>query len=194
MKISTGPHPIIHPNPVLVVGTYNPDGKPNIMIASWGGICCSQPPCIAVSMRKATQTWENIVKNGGFTISIPSEKYMKEADYAGLSSGKVVDKFKETGLTAVPSELVKAPYVAEFPFNLECKLIKTIELGLHTQFIGEILDLKADEDVLDSDKQPDIEKVRPLIWGSFGSNYYYGIGDRLGKTFSIGHTTGHPTD
>ena len=119
---------------------------------------------------------------------------MKEADYAGLSSGRNVDKFKETGLTAVPSELVKAPYVSEFPFILECKLIKTVEIGLHTQFIGEILDLKAEEDVLDPEKQPDIEKVRPLIWGSFGSSYYYGIGARLGKTFSVGHTPGHPID
>ena len=117
MKKSLGARTILYPTPVLIVGTYDAAGKPNAMTAAWGGICCSSPPCVAVSLRKATYTYGNIALQGGFTISIPSEKYVREADYFGLMSGKKTDKFAESGLTPVRSDLVNAPYVAEFPFS-----------------------------------------------------------------------------
>src|SRR5512137_19397 len=157
MKKSLGAKTILYPTPVLLVGTYDAAGRPNAMTAAWGGICCSSPPCVAVSLRKATYTYGNIVEQGGFTINVPSEKYAREADYFGMVSGKKRDKFAETGLTPVRSALVNAPYIAEFPFALECKLIRQIELGLHTQFVGEILDIKADESVLDAKGMLDIE-------------------------------------
>jgi flavin reductase (DIM6/NTAB) family NADH-FMN oxidoreductase RutF len=185
MKKSLGAKTILYPTPVLIVGTYDAAGKPNAMTAAWGGICCSSPPCVAVSLRKATYTYGNIVRQGAFTINIPSEKYAREADYFGMVSGKKRDKFAETGLTPVRSTLVNAPYIAEFPFALECKLIQQIELGLHTQFVGEILDIKADESVLDAKGMLDIEKVKPFFYAP-EANAYYSTGKLLGEAFSIG--------
>ena len=124
MKKSLGAKTILYPTPVLIVGTYDAAGKPNAMTAAWGGICCSSPPCVAVSLRKATYTYGNIAQQGGFTINIPSEKHVLEADYFGLMSGKKTDKFAESGLTPVRSDLVNAPYIAEFPFVLECRLLR----------------------------------------------------------------------
>jgi flavin reductase (DIM6/NTAB) family NADH-FMN oxidoreductase RutF len=187
MKKSLGAKTILYPTPVLIVGTYDAAGKPNAMTAAWGGICCSSPPCVAVSLRKATYTYGNIVRQGAFTINIPSEKYAREADYFGMVSGKKRDKFAETGLTPVRSTLVNAPYIAEFPFALECKLIQQIELGLHTQFVGEILDIKADESVLDAKGMLDIEKVKPFFYAP-EANAYYSTGKLLGEAFSIGGT------
>ena len=97
-------------------------------------------------------------------MNIPSEKYVAEADYFGIASGKTEDKFKATGLTPVKSELVNAPYIKEFPLILECKLLHTFEIGLHTQFIGEIIDVKADEAVLAENGMPDIKKVNPILY------------------------------
>ena len=185
MKKSLGARTILYPTPVLIVGTYDAAGRPNIMTAAWGGICCSSPPCVAVSLRKATYTYSNIALQGGFTISIPSERHVAEADYCGLMSGKKTDKFAETGLTPVHSDLVNAPYIAEFPFVLECRLIQKIELGLHTQFVGEILDVKAEEGVLDQKGNLDVEKIKPFFYAP-DSNTYYGMGKLLGKAFSIG--------
>ena len=145
MKKSLGAKTIVYPTPVLVVGTYDKDGKPNVMTVAWGGICCSVPPCIAVSLRKATYSYGNIVSRKAFTVSVPSERHVKEADYFGIASGRAEDKFAATGLTPVRSDLVNAPYVQEFPLVLECRLAHTFELGLHTQFVGEILDVKIDE-------------------------------------------------
>src|SRR5512136_926866 len=141
MMKSLGAQTLIYPAPVLVVGTYDKAGKPNVMTASWGGICCSQPPCVAVSLRKATYTYGNILERKAFTISIPSEAYVKEADYFGLVSGRGTDKFAATKLTPVHSDLVDAPYVKEFPLIVECKLAHVIDLGLHTQFVGEVVDV-----------------------------------------------------
>jgi flavin reductase (DIM6/NTAB) family NADH-FMN oxidoreductase RutF len=185
MKKSLGANTILYPTPVLLVGTYDTEGKPNVMTAAWGGICCSSPPCAAVSLRKATYSYWSIASQGAFTISIPSETYVAESDYCGLVSGKRSDKFAETGLTPVRSTLVNAPYVGEFPLVLECKLLRQIELGLHTQFVGEILDVKADGDILDANGAVLVEKLKPFFFAP-ESNGYYAAGRRLGDAFSIG--------
>jgi len=189
MKKSLGAKTLLFPTPVLMVGTYDRAGKPNLMNAAWGGICCSQPPCVAVSLRKATYSHAAIVERKAFTVGIACETRMVEADYVGITSGRDVDKFASTGLTPVRSDLVDAPYAAEFPVVLECRLLHTVEIGLHTQFIGEIVDVKADADVLADDGLPDICQIRPLIYDTAHKGYH-AVGPLLGKAFSVGKTKG----
>jgi flavin reductase (DIM6/NTAB) family NADH-FMN oxidoreductase RutF len=184
MKKSIGAQSLVFPAPVFVVGTYDLEEKPNVMTAAWGGICCSVPPCVAVSIREETYSYRNILDRKAFTISIPSEKYVKEADYFGMVSGKNVDKFSATGLTPAKSEVVDAPYVNEFPFVLECQLLRSVEIGGHTQFIGEIKDTKVDEDIIKND-DPLIQKITPLIL-ALDNMSYYGVGKYVAKAFSIG--------
>ncbi len=185
MKKSVGAKTIIFPTPVLIVGTYDTSGKPNLMAAAWGGICCSKPPCVSISLRKATYTYGNIVEKKAFTINILSEDHVKEADYYGIATGRDADKYAVTGITPVKSDLVDAPYGQEFPMILECKLLHTVEIGLHTQFIGEIMDIKADEEVLGDNGLPDIAKVKSFLFDP-ANRGYYGFGKCLGKAFSIG--------
>lgn len=185
MKKSIGAKTFALPSPVWVVGTYGEDDDPNIMTAAWGGICCSDPPCVTVSLQKPRATYENIMKRKAFTISIPSSHQVAEADYVGIVSGKDTNKFAMTGLTAVKSERVDAPFVGEFPLILECRLFQTVDLGMHTQFIGEIIDVKADYDVLDEKGVPALEKVSPFVF-SASDREYYEIGSQIGKAFSIG--------
>jgi len=185
MKKSLGAKALVFPTPVFLVGTYDKAGKPNVMTAAWGGLCCGQPPCVAVSLRKATYSYSNLVARRAFTICIPSEAQAKQADYFGLASGKTIDKFARTGLSAERSQLVDAPYVKECPLVLECKLAQTFELGLHTQFIGYIVDVKADAAVLNANGMVDIKKVNPMAFDPEGQNYF-GIGALVGKAFSIG--------
>jgi flavin reductase (DIM6/NTAB) family NADH-FMN oxidoreductase RutF len=185
MKKSFGAKTILYPTPVLIVGTYDGNGRANMMNAAWGGICCSKPPCIGVSLRKATYSHGNIVHRKAFTLSIPSERHVKEADYFGIATGRSEDKLAAAGLTAVRSELVDAPYVADFPMVVECRLLHTFELGLHTQFVGEIIDVKIDEDVLDAAGVPDLSKLLPMIYAPEIQGYF-GIGRFIGKAFSIG--------
>lgn len=185
MKISIGAKTLLFPTPSLMVGTYDQAGKPNLMNAAWGGICCSQPPCIAVSLRKATYSHAAIVERKAFTVGVACEAMIAEADYVGITSGRDVDKFAVAGLTPARSELVDAPYAAEFPVVLECRLLHIVEIGLHTQFIGEIIDVKADADVLADDGLPDIMKIKPLIYDTAHKGYH-SVGPLLGKAFSVG--------
>jgi flavin reductase (DIM6/NTAB) family NADH-FMN oxidoreductase RutF len=185
MKQSRGAKSIVFPTPVFVIGTYDGEGKPNMMTAAWGGICSSRPPSVAVSLRSATYSHGNIVAREAFTINIPSTNYVVEADYAGIASGRDVDKFAVTDLTPVRSELVDAPLVAEFPMVLECKLLQIVDVGLHTLFVGEILDIKAEDTVFDEDGRLDITKVQPLLWAPDGRGYY-SVGEYCGEAFQIG--------
>jgi flavin reductase (DIM6/NTAB) family NADH-FMN oxidoreductase RutF len=186
MKLSLPPKTLLLPSPVLIIGTYGADGKPNMMNAAWGGIVSSKPPCISVSIREATLSFHNIQQTEAFTVNIPSEKYLKEADFVGIVSGKEYDKFKVTGLTPEKSKLVNAPIVKEFPYTLECKLVREVSLGSHTMFIGEIVGMVADSEVLNPKQLPDIEKVRPMLFSS-GNMGYYNIGKKLGDSFSVGN-------
>lgn len=189
MKKDLGAKLLVYPTPVLVISTYDNEGNPNAMTAAWGGICCSSPPCVAISLRKATYTYNNLMEKKAFTINIPSENYTKEADYFGMASGKKEDKFAKTGLTPVKSEIVDAPYIKEFPINLECKIIQVTEIGLHTQFIGEVMNIKIDDTIQEKGDQPIIEQIKPLIFAPDSRNYY-AIGEQIAQAFSIGKDIG----
>lgn len=182
MKISIGAGTFAAPSPVWVVGTYDADDRPNMMTAAWGGICCSRPPCIYVSLREATYSHGNILSRRAYTVSIPGEEYWREADYTGIASGRDTDKFEDTALTPAKSAVVDAPYVDEYPLVLECRLKETVDLGLHTMFVGEIVDVKADQDVLTNDR-PDVQKIKPILFGS-GDRGYHSVGPRIGDAFT----------
>lgn len=175
---------LLFTHPVFIVGAYDANGKPNIMAASWGGICCSEPPCVTISLREATYTFGCIMESGAYSINIPSRKFIEAADYAGTVSGRKTDKFKDFGLTPARCGSVNAPYVAEFPMHLECKVVRTINLGLHTQFIGEIIEVAADEETLDKRGMPDLEKIDPIMYDT-ASAWYYSAGPKIMKAYTV---------
>lgn len=185
MKRSLGAKTLAQPAPLWIIGSYDSLGKANAMAAAWGGICCSQPPCVAVSLREDRHSYDAILSRKAFTVNVPSALHAEQADYFGIASGRKVDKFKATGLTPIHSDVVDAPYVDEFPLILECTLVRTIPLGIHIQFVGEIVDVKAEESVLGADGYPDMAKVRPILFTPV-SRAYHTVGDYLGQAFDIG--------
>ena len=112
----------------------------------------------------------------------PSEALIWEADYAGMVSGRAGNKFDALGLTASPAEHVHGPYVAECPVVIECRVVNTVELGSHTLFVGEVLDVHVDEGVL-RDGVPTLGK--PALFDTAGREYY-GMGAELGRAFPVG--------
>ncbi len=185
MKKRIDPGTYACPTPTWCVGTYDQNGKANIMTIAWGGICCSAPPHLTVSVRKVTYTYAALMLRKCYTVSIPSVTYLKEADYFGIASGKDTDKFAASGLTAKRSELVDAPYVDEFPLIFECKVKHTIEIGGHVQFVGEIVGIKAEENVLNSKGLPAIDRVTPLVYAPT-TREYWSLQEVVGQGFSSG--------
>ncbi|MDR3074028.1 MAG: flavin reductase family protein [Deltaproteobacteria bacterium] len=185
MKQSLGPITLLYPLPAFLVGSYDAAGKANIMTAAWGGICCSEPPLLAVSIRKGRWTYDAVMARGAFTINIPSVSLVAQVDFAGIASGKKTDKFKELNLTAVRSDLVDAPYVGECPVVVEARLHSSQDLGSHVQFIGKIEDVKVDRECLDEDGKPVLFQINPLLYDA-GTRQYHHIGAPMGKAFADG--------
>ncbi|MCL6106063.1 MAG: flavin reductase family protein [Actinobacteria bacterium] len=184
MKKSLGAKTIAYPTPAWAIAAYDSEGKANAMVAAWAGICCSKPPCVAVSLREERYTYAAIVERQAFTVNIASTAQVKELDYLGIRSGARVDKFAATGLTAVKSELVDAPVIEEFPLVLECRVLKTVRIGIHTQFIGEIMDVKADEAVLDGGKVS-VDALAPFAYAP-ETHEYRALGAVVARAFSVG--------
>jgi len=187
MKKSLGAKTLVFPAPAWAIGTYDKQHRPNVMTIAWGGICCSMPPCVGISLRKATYSYGSLMERRAFTVNVPSEEHAPLIDYFGIASGRKEDKLAASGLTPVKADFVDAPFIAEFPLVLECKVIHITELGLHTHFVGEIIDVKADESVLDESGMCLIEKVRPVLY-SPEARAYHGVGRYLGEAFSLGKT------
>ncbi|PIE64471.1 MAG: flavoredoxin [Desulfobacterales bacterium] len=185
MKKRIDPGTYACPAPAWCVGTYDEEGRANIMTVGWGGICCSVPPHLTVSVRKVTHSYAALMHRKCYTVSIPSVTYLKEADYFGIVSGKDTDKFTVSGLTATRSELVDAPYVEEFPLIFECEVRHVVEIGGHVQFVGEIVGIKADETVLNAKGLPAIDKVNPFVYAPT-SREYWSLQEVVGQGFSSG--------
>jgi flavin reductase (DIM6/NTAB) family NADH-FMN oxidoreductase RutF len=185
MKRSLGANTITFPLPAYLVGSYDHDGRPNIMTAAWGGICNSEPPCLAVSIRPGRWTYAAIMERRAFTVSIPPARLTAEADFAGMTSGRDMDKFGRAGLTPVRSEVVDAPYVGECPVVIELTLHKTVELGSHVQFIGRIVDVKANADCVNAGGKLDIDLVDPVLFDTAG-RAYHAVGPVTGTAWTAG--------
>ncbi len=179
MKKNIKPGTYACPTPVWCVGTYDAAGKANVMTVIRAGICCSTPPHLAISVKKSAYSYQALLQRQCYTVSLPSVKYLKEVDYFGLVSGQNVDKFATSGLTATRSEQVDAPYVAEFPVIFACQVRHVVDIGGHVQFVGEIVAIKADEDIINAKGLPDIAKIAPLIYAP-ASKEYWSIKESVG--------------
>jgi flavin reductase (DIM6/NTAB) family NADH-FMN oxidoreductase RutF len=191
MKRSLGARTLLYPTPAVVIGSYDKNGRSNAATVAWAGICCSAPPCVSISLRKATYSYGCILEKKAFTVNVPSEEHVAKVDYLGMTSGKDEDKLAAVGLTPVKSVMVDAPYIREFPLVLECKVIHITEIGLHTQFIGEIVDVKAEESILDDKGLTSIKRAKPFLYSPDDRNYY-GIGELIAKGFEVGKRSSQP--
>jgi flavin reductase (DIM6/NTAB) family NADH-FMN oxidoreductase RutF len=187
MKKNMGPRLGLYPTPVVLVGTYDGAGKPNLITLAWAGVCCSEPPSVQVSLRKERYSHTAIMERKVFSVNIPSKKYLTETDYAGLASGRNANKFETAGLTPLKGEVVDAPLVAEFPVSMECKMTHVLELGSHDLFVGQIVACWLDEEILDGDGKADSAKIDPLAFmpGVPGGKYF-GLGDFLSPGYTVG--------
>lgn len=171
----------LFPMPVLIVGSYDENGVPNAMNAAWGGIYDTN--LVMVCLADDHKTTDNIKKSGAFTISFATADRVIPCDYVGITSANdVPDKFARAGFHATKSELVNAPIIDELPMTVECRLVKFNEDGI---CIGEIVNISADESVLDGEGRVDAKKLDPIIYDSC-SHAYWNFGEKVGRAFSDG--------
>jgi flavin reductase (DIM6/NTAB) family NADH-FMN oxidoreductase RutF len=183
MKKTLGAKDILFPIPIALVVSGNGDNV-NIISIAWIGITSSNPPSIGISLKKNRYSLELIRQTNEFTINIPSTNDMVKTDYCGLVSGKNTNKFNDTNYTALKSHKIKTPIIKECPYNIECKVIKEVEVGDWVLVIGEIVETHVDEDKIENNKIS-IEKINPLVYVPT-IREYWSIGKLLGKSFNVG--------
>ena len=179
-----GVKPYTFPMPVLMIATYGEDGKIDVMNMAWGGICAEN--MVALNIDEDHKTSENIKKRGAFTLSIADVEHLAEADFFGIATGnKMSDKFERSGMHAVKSTRVDAPIVEEFPLTLECKVVECQNTVYGFRVLGEIVNVLADEKVLDEKGRVDPKKLNAFVFDQFQSGYY-AIGEKVGQAWQSG--------
>jgi flavin reductase (DIM6/NTAB) family NADH-FMN oxidoreductase RutF len=184
MKKSLGVEPYLFPMPVLMISTYNEDDSVNVMNMAWGGICGEN--MVALNITETHKTAQNIKKRGAFTLSIADIPHIEAADFFGIASGnKMPDKFEKSGLSAIKSDKVDAPIVNEFPITLECKVVDAQSSDYGFRVLGEIINVLADEEVLNDKGKVDPTKLNAFVFDQFQSGYY-SIGEKVGQAWNSG--------
>lgn len=172
------PGNMVYPLPAVMVSCGDKNGKINVMTAAWTGTICSDPAMVYVSIRKSRYSHAMIKETGEYVINLTTEELAWATDFAGVKSGRDMDKFKELNLTPVKGTLEYAPMIDESPVCIECKVEGIQELGSHDMFIGRVVAVYADEKYMDENGKFDLEKAKPLI---YSHGQYYGTGRHIGK-------------
>lgn len=170
------PGTMLYPLPPVMVtcGTLE---KPNVLTVAWTGIINSDPAMTYISVRPSRHSHELIKSSKEFVINLTTAKMLKAADFCGVKSGKDIDKFKETGLTVLPCQKVKAPMIEQSPLSLECRVTEIKPLGSHDMFLAEILAVHVDDSLLDDKGRFELEKSGLI---AFCHGAYYALGGKLG--------------
>jgi len=182
MRKNFGVKAVIYPEPVLMLAAYDKNGRPCAMAAAWGGI--SEETEISVCVSEFNRTLKNILETGAFTVSPATADFVEECDYLGLASGNdVSDKLAVVGFTTLRSEFVNAPVIEQLPMTLECRLISYDEE--HCRLVGEIVNVSAEESVLNEKGMVDVGMLRPICYDGMNHEYHV-LGEKVGDAFAAG--------
>lgn len=180
MRKDFGAKPMLVPQPVCILATYDENGVPNAMNAAWAGIAEMNQIIVCLGPHKTT---ENLEKCPDFTLSVGTKEQVVACDYVGIVSGnKVPDKVAKAGFTTIKAPHVNAPIINELPLTMECKLLKILEDEL---YLAEIVNVCVDESVLNEDGLISYEKFHPIIYDTLFHGYYE-LGAKVGNAFSDG--------
>lgn len=167
------------PVPVVLVSCGDGERKPrNLVTVAWCGIVCSEPPQLSIALRPERYSYGIIRELGEFVVNVPRASMAAAVDSCGVVSGRTVDKFARYGLTPQAASLVSAPLVAEAPINLECKVEKFLELGSHDLFIGRIVAVDVDAELVDDKGAFDVARADLL---GYTHGHYRRLGEDLGR-------------
>ena len=177
-KISFKPGNMLYPLPAVMDSVADREGRTNIITVAWAGTICTNPPMVSISVRPSRYSHHMILETGGFVVNLTTRALVRATDYGGVRSGRDVDKWKEAGLTPMRSDAVDAPCIAECPVNIECRVVRTEQLGSHDMFIAEVAAVHVDDRYMDGKGRFHLEDARPIVY-SHGE--YYDLGEKLGR-------------
>lgn len=175
-KTALRPGTFLYPVPAVMV-SCGPIDKPNIITLAWVGTVCSDPPMIGISIRPSRFSHGLIKQQPEFVVNLPTVDLVRVVDYCGVVSGRKVDKFATTGLTAVHGQATDTALIAECPVNIECKVMQVVPLGSHDLFLGQVVAVQADDSLVNTQGELDLSKAELV---AYSGARYWGLGNLLG--------------
>jgi flavin reductase (DIM6/NTAB) family NADH-FMN oxidoreductase RutF len=176
MKVIKPGSTALYPVPAVLVSCGAE--RPNIITLAWVGTLCSDPPSVGIGVRPERFSHGLIAEIGEFVVNLPRVDQVDLVDYCGQVSGRNVDKWAACGLTPIPANEVRTPLIAECPVSLECRVTQQLTLGVHDLFIGEVLAVQIDEEMLTERGQVNYEQAQPL---AYIGGYYWQVSKLLGR-------------
>lgn len=173
-KVAHPPSTALYPVPVVLVSCGVE--RPNIITLAWVGTVCSEPPMVGIAVRPSRYSHALIRDIGQFVVNLPTSDLLQAVDRCGTVSGRDYDKFALCGLTPLPASRVQVPLIAECPLHLECVVRRTLSLGSHDLFIGEVVAVQSDTTLLNPSGRVDWTRVNLLC---YVSGTYRALGERL---------------
>lgn len=179
MKQNWKPGTLVYPLPALMVSCGSTPDEYNILTVSWTGTICTNPPMCYISVRPERHSYEIIRRNMEFVINLTTEELAQQTDWCGVRSGKDYDKFAEMNLTPAKAVMVQAPIIAESPLSIECRVKEIVSLGSHDMFIADVVNVQADQSLIDPETDRfQLEKANLL---AYSHGHYYALGKEIGK-------------
>ncbi len=176
-KVTWKPGTLVYPIPAVLVSCGTME-KSNVFTVAWTGTICTTPAMTYISVRPERFSYNVIKENMEFVINLTTEDLVFATDFAGVRSGKDVDKFEELNLTKEKATKVSCPMIKESPVSIECKVTEIKELGSHHMFMAEVVAVNADEKYFDGNDRFCMEKCKLI---SYSHGKYYTLGQELGK-------------
>lgn len=179
MKHDWKPGTMIYPLPAVLVSCGSTEEEYNIITVAWVGTICTNPPMCYISVRPERHSYAILKKNMEFVINLTTQNLAYVTDWCGVKSGKNYNKFKEMKLTPGQASVVKAPLIEESPLCIECRVKEIISLGSHDMFIAEVVNVKADDNYLNTKSgKLELAEACPLV---YVHGNYYSLGNKIGK-------------
>lgn len=172
------PGNILNPVPAVMVSVTDGMGKNNIITVAWAGTVCTNPPMVSVSIRPERYSYPMIQRTKEFVINLTTKELVRACDYCGVTSGRDVDKFQEMNLTPFAMREVIAPGIAESPVSIGCKVRDIVELGSHSMFLADVVEVAVEDTYLDEHGKFLLNEQGLLMY-SHGE--YFALGEKLGK-------------
>jgi len=187
MKIQVKNHTMMYPAPAVVASAYDEGGNADACTLAFATMCSHHPPAVMIAINSTLKrkTLKSILHSKEFCLAFPSVEHVSEVDYLGIESGYNEDKLAKINFTHQKAEKVNAPIINEFKVSLECKVMHVAEVGSHTQITGEIVNVLADEEVINSKNKIDYELLNPLAYDDI-THSYYNTGEKLFDAFKVG--------
>ena len=187
MKINVKNHTMMYPAPAVVASAYDEESNADACTLAFATMCSHHPPAVMIAINSTLKrkTLKSILDSEEFCLAFPSVEHMAEVDYLGIESGYNANKLEKINFNYRKAQKVNAPIIDEFKVSLECKVMHIAEVGSHTQITGEIVNVQADESVLNEKNKIDFELLDPLAYDDITHSYYRN-GEKIDNAFKPG--------